>query len=131
METQTRKAVLTKNVKLSPKAFSLNAEAKKFKKGTEVLIKDEAFWKGVRQYSMKLADGSDATEYKITPSQFEFSEKAKFIVLVTRTSYASRNIEVEAMDAKEAERLALSEAGNHEFSEHDADYGVDCVAIED
>jgi hypothetical protein len=55
--------------------------------------------------------------------------KKKFSVLVTRTSYASRNIEVEAESVAEAKEKAIEEAGDYEFSEHDADYRVDHVAI--
>lgn len=46
----------------------------------------------------------------------------EFDVPVTRTSYSFRTITVKAKNRKEAIRLALEEAGDHEFSEKDADY---------
>lgn len=46
----------------------------------------------------------------------------KYVVSVCRTSYAFRDIEVRAKNEKEAKRLALDQAGDHEFSEKDADY---------
>lgn len=125
MKTITRKAVLTKNVKLTPKKFSPNTALKSLPKGTEVLIKEEGYLKGRMDYSLTIADSADTTEYKVTRSQFEFSEKAKFSVNVTRISYACRTIEVEAIDEKDAERLALEAAGDFDFSEHDAEYKTD------
>ena len=55
------------------------------------------------------------------------SKKQKYVVAVTRTSYAFRNIEVEASNDKEAKRLALDTAGNYEFTEKDASYEVDAI----
>ena len=55
-------------------------------------------------------------------------KKKVYEVLVSRISYASRNITVEATSEKEAKKLATEEAGNFEFSEHDADYVVDSVS---
>ena len=45
-----------------------------------------------------------------------------FEIAVTRIGYAIRNIQVEAADRQEAEKLALATAGNHEFREHAAEY---------
>ena len=45
-----------------------------------------------------------------------------FQIAVTRIGYAIRNIEVDAADRQEAEKLALATAGNHEFREHAAEY---------
>ena len=42
----------------------------------------------------------------------------KFKVSVVRIAYAVREIEVEAIDEKHAEEVALDTAGNYEFSEH-------------
>jgi hypothetical protein len=50
------------------------------------------------------------------------ANKKKYVVSVCRTAHAFRDIEVEAKDEIEAEKLALEEAGNHEFSEKSADY---------
>jgi hypothetical protein len=51
----------------------------------------------------------------------------KFQVEVCRIAYAVRTIEVEALNAEEAENIALDTAGNYEFSEHHADY--ECNAV--
>jgi hypothetical protein len=53
------------------------------------------------------------------------AKKKKYVVSVCRTGYGFRDIEVEAKDEKEALKLALDEAGNHEFSEKTADYTTD------
>jgi hypothetical protein len=45
-----------------------------------------------------------------------------FKIQVTRIGYAIRFIEVEAADEQEAQRIALETAGNHQFTEHDAEY---------
>lgn len=49
---------------------------------------------------------------------------AKYNISVTRIGYACRTIEVEADSQAEAEDLALEEAPNLEFSEHDSDYEI-------
>jgi len=51
----------------------------------------------------------------------------KFNVTVTRTSYSSRDIEVEAKNEKEAKEKAVDVAGDFEFSERDADYDVENI----
>lgn len=51
----------------------------------------------------------------------------KFTVTVTRISYSSKEIEVEAENEDDAKEKALDEAGDHEFSEKDADYKVEHV----
>jgi hypothetical protein len=53
--------------------------------------------------------------------------KKKFHVVVSRTSYASRTIDIWAKNKAEAKRLALDDAGNHLYNEHDADYSVDAI----
>jgi hypothetical protein len=52
----------------------------------------------------------------------------RFMVTVTRTSFATREIYVDAEDVVRARRQALEEAGGFVFHEHDADYEVDDVA---
>lgn len=59
------------------------------------------------------------------------NEKRRFKVTVVRTSYARKDIVVEAKDADEARRLGLDQAGSHLFSEHDADYDVEHVTEEE
>lgn len=132
MENTARKATITKTVRLTEKNAAFQVVKKlntlKLEKGTEVLVTDEGYWKGVKQYSLKLADGSNPATFTVTTSQFQFTDKVEFEVLVSRTSYASRNIKVVAFSAEEAEKLALEEAGNYEFREHDADYAADSVS---
>ncbi|MCA6372197.1 MAG: hypothetical protein IM631_12530 [Cytophagales bacterium] len=48
----------------------------------------------------------------------------EFTVSVMRTSYAFRDIKVQAKSQKEAEKLALDEAGDHDYSEKEADYSI-------
>lgn len=51
----------------------------------------------------------------------------KFIVSVRRTSYAFKDIEVEANSRDEARNKAYDEAGDYEYSEKDADYKVEYI----
>jgi len=48
----------------------------------------------------------------------------KFDIEVCRISYGFRTINVEAQSQEEAERIALDEAGNHEFSEKSSEYKI-------
>ncbi len=52
----------------------------------------------------------------------------KFGVMVRRTEYGHRLVEVEAEDGAKAVRKALDEAGNYEFSCHDAEYEAEWVS---
>lgn len=54
---------------------------------------------------------------------------SRFLVKVTRISYAFRDIVVEAENEKEAMDKALNQAGDQEFSERSAEYGADDGAI--
>lgn len=54
-------------------------------------------------------------------------EKKKFEVFVTRTSFATHTIEVDATSEAEARELALADAGNHTYNEKDAQYDVEFV----
>lgn len=53
----------------------------------------------------------------------------KFVVLVTCQSYSFKEIEVEANDKKEAKKkaISLSETGELEFTEIEAEYTVDKI----
>jgi len=46
----------------------------------------------------------------------------KYKIEVCRIGYGYKTIEVEATSQEEAENMALDEAGDHEFSEKDAEY---------
>jgi len=49
----------------------------------------------------------------------------KYKGTVCRTSYSFRTIEVEADNDEQAKEKILDEAGNHEYSEKDAEYSLD------
>ncbi len=53
----------------------------------------------------------------------------KFEVMVRRTEYGHRLIEVEADSQKAAIDKAMEVAGDYEFSCHDADYDAEWVSI--
>lgn len=55
---------------------------------------------------------------------------AKYTVLVTRISYSSIEVEVEADNAAQAEDKALDEAYNTSFSEGSADYETEILSSE-
>lgn len=52
----------------------------------------------------------------------------KYGVMVRRTEYGSRLIEVDAENAEEAVDKALDVAGDYEFSCHDAVYDAESVS---
>jgi len=113
-----RTAVLKKN-----KQYKFG---KSLTKGEKVFITEEFAGHGRFIYTA-FRKITDTLGFGVTASEFEYIDKQKFIVCVTRTSYSSRNIEVEATTRKEAEELANEKAGDFEFSEQSADYSV--VAI--
>jgi hypothetical protein len=63
----------------------------------------------------------------IEPRLREYAEEREFEVAVLRIAYGSRKIRVKAKSQFEAEQKALNEAGDYEFSEHDADYEIESV----
>jgi hypothetical protein len=63
----------------------------------------------------------------IEPRRREYAEEREFEVAVLRIAYGSRKIGVKAKSQFEAEQKALNEAGECEFSEHDADYEIESV----
>jgi len=54
----------------------------------------------------------------------------KFKVEVCRTGFSFTTIEVEAKNKKEAKKQAVEQAGDHEFSEKDANYSIVYVSEE-
>jgi hypothetical protein len=64
----------------------------------------------------------------IEPRLKEYPEEREFEVAVLRIAYGSRKIRVKAKSQFEAEQKALDEAGDYEFSEHDADYEIESVS---
>lgn len=53
--------------------------------------------------------------------------KDTFCVEVTRIGFGSHTFEIPNVTAAEAERVALKQAGNHEFSERHSEYEVQSV----
>ena len=63
----------------------------------------------------------------VEPRLREYPEEREFDVAVLRIAYGSRRIRVKAKSQFEAEQKALDEAGDYDFSEHDADYEIESV----
>jgi len=59
----------------------------------------------------------------------DIKTEKEYTVTVTRISYGYITISVKAPSKKEARKQALDEAGNHEFSEHSADYEIDGIRL--
>ena len=117
-QPKMRTAVIKKN-----KSYKFG---KALAKGEKVFIKEEFVGKGRYVFTAyRTKDG--VLGFGVTRSEFEYTDKETFVVLVTRTSYSSKNIEVQATDREEAKRLAMDDAGSMEFSEHDADYSADAI----
>lgn len=53
--------------------------------------------------------------------------KGTFCVEVTRIGLGSHTFEIPNINAKEAQQMALEQAGNHEFSEKHSEYEVQSV----
>ena len=113
-----RKAIIKKN-----KSFKFGQS---LKKDEPVLIKESPIGKGGYAYTAFRPD-NDTLGFGVTRSEFEYTEKEKFIVSVTRISYSTRNIEIEAFDRECAKSLAMDEAGGLEFSEQSAEYEANSV----
>ena len=96
-------------------------------KGEEVKIEETPIGNGKVKFTAYKTKGDLNIGFGITASEFEYTEEVEFKVSVCRTSYAHREIVVKAKTRKEAETLAIDEAGSHEFSEKDADYTVNFV----
>lgn len=108
-----RKAIITKN-----KAFKFGQS---LKKGEEVLIKERPIGNARFTYTA-IRESAPDVEYGVTASEFEYNEEVEFTVSITRVAYANRNITVKAKTRKEAEEMAIDEAGEHEFNEHTSEY---------
>lgn len=55
--------------------------------------------------------------------------KGTFCVEITRIGFGSHTFEIPNVTADEAERIALSQAGDHEFSEKHSEYEVQSVSL--
>lgn len=96
------------------------------KKDEPVFIEEKCVGKGRYVYTAFRKE-NDTLGLGVTRSEFEYTDKEKFIVAVTRISYSTRNIEVEAMDRNEAKSLAIDKAGDRVFTEQNADYEANSV----
>ena len=116
---QMRKAKMTKNTKYQ--------DGKRLSVGDEVMIQETFLGRGRRAYtaSMPDRDGKGIISIPVTPSMFEYTEKTKFVVMVTRVSYCTKTFEVEAKTKEEAENLADEEACNTVFGEDTAEYKIE------
>ena len=54
-------------------------------------------------------------------------QKGTFCVEITRIGFGSHTFEIPNVTAKEAQQMALEQAGNHEFSEKHSEYEVQSV----
>jgi hypothetical protein len=114
MKTETqilRKAVMKKN-----KTSDLG---EKFKKGSEVFIQEKFLGKGRFRYVASNTPGKLITGVAVLRSEFEYTDKEEYVVFVTRTVQACKEIIVKATDREEAKRQALEEAGNYDFGSGD------------
>lgn len=126
MATKTVKAKLRKAVLKKNKQYKFG---KTLKAGESVFIKEE--YAGHQRYVYTaFRKENDTVGFGLTRSEFDYTEKEKFVVSVTRISYSTRNIEVEADDRKQAKELAIDEAGGFDFSEQSADYDANSVLTE-
>jgi hypothetical protein len=55
-------------------------------------------------------------------------KKGNFCVEITRIGYGSKTFEISDVTAEHAERIALEQAGNHEFTEKNSEYEVQSVS---
>jgi hypothetical protein len=53
----------------------------------------------------------------------------KYLVEVCRTAYGFNTLEIEAENYQQAKKLALDEAGNHEYSEKSSEYTCESVSL--
>jgi hypothetical protein len=119
-EPEFRKAILKKR-----KQYRFG---KHLNKGEEVFVKAE--YAGHQRYVYTAYRKKDDTlGFGLLRSEFEYTEKTKFIVCVQRISSSMKNVEVEALDEKEANRLALENAGDLEFKEDNAEYETVGMAL--
>lgn len=96
------------------------------KKGQEVLIEEVCVGRGKYMYVAYKPDNM-TVGMPVSPSEFEYTEKEKYVVMVTRISYCTKQFEVEANNRKEAENIADEKACDTVFGEDSAEYKIDSV----
>ena len=55
-------------------------------------------------------------------------KRGKFSVVITRIGYSTKAFEISGVTSEEAERIALEQASNHEFTEKTSEYEVQSVS---
>ena len=73
------------------------------------------------------ASGPGRTRNKPTKAR-RSRKKSNFCVEIARIGYGSKTFEISDVTAEEAERIALEQAGNHEFTEKNSEYEVQSVS---
>jgi hypothetical protein len=73
------------------------------------------------------ASGPGRTRNKPTKAR-RSRKKSNFCVEITRIGYGSKTFEISDVTAEHAERIALEQAGNHEFTEKNSEYEVQSVS---
>ena len=75
--------------------------------------------------TIRLVDASGPGRTRNKPVKARRSrKKSNFCVEITRIGYGSKTFEISDVTAEEAQRIALDQAGNHEFTESNSEYEV-------
>ena len=78
--------------------------------------------------NIRVVDASGPGRTRNQPAKTSRSpKKGNFCVEITRIGYGSKTFEISDVTAEEAERIALAQAGNREFTEKNAEYEVQSV----
>ena len=78
--------------------------------------------------TIRVEDASGPGRARNKPTKARRSrKKSNFCVEITRIGYGSKTFEISDVTAEDAERIALEQAGNHEFTEKHSEYEVQCV----
>ena len=79
--------------------------------------------------NIRVVDASGPGRTRNQPAKASRSrKKGNFCVEITRIGYGSKTFEISDVTAEEAERIALEQAGNHEFTEKNSEYEVQSVS---
>jgi len=78
--------------------------------------------------TIRVVDASGPGRTRNKPTKARRSrKKSNFCVEITRIGYGSKTFEISDVTAEDAERIALEQAGNHEFTEKNSEYEVQSV----
>ena len=79
--------------------------------------------------TIRVEDASGPGRTRNKPAKARRSrKKSNFCVEITRIGYGSKTFEISDVTAEDAERIALEQAGNHEFTEKNSEYEVQSVS---